>query len=42
MERAAAQGLDSPINRDYADYYCRIWKYDARTSEPSVYLEDDP
>ena len=42
MARAAAQGLASPTSRDYTDYYGRIWKYDARTSELSVYLEGGP
>ncbi len=42
MARAAAQGVSSPNDADYADYYGRIWKYNARTSEVEVYLEGGP
>lgn len=42
IERAQSFGLDSPNDPEYPDYYGRIWKYDPRTSETSVYLEGGP
>ncbi len=42
MARAQAQGVSSPNDADYTDYYGRIWKYDPRTSECTVLLEGGP
>lgn len=39
---AEAQGLDSPTSPDYTDYYGRIWKYDVRKDELSIYLNGGP
>ncbi|MEO1260295.1 MAG: alkaline phosphatase PhoX [Bacteroidota bacterium] len=42
MARAAAQGVSSPNDPDYWDYYGRIWEYDPRTGSTRVYLEGGP
>ncbi len=42
IARAEAQGVESPNDPAYADYYGRIWEYDPRTSETRVYLEAGP
>lgn len=42
IARAAAQGLSSPNDDNYEDFYGRIWEYDPRTSETRVYLEAGP
>ena len=42
IQRAQSLGLDSPNHPEYPDYYGRIWKYDASSSELEVYLEGGP
>jgi len=42
IQRAQDLGLSSPNDADYPDYYGRIWKYDPRTAECTVYLEGGP
>lgn len=42
MARAAAQGLSSPNDPEYTDFYGRIWQYNPMTSETKVFLEGGP
>lgn len=42
MERAKAQGVASPADAGYRDYYGRIWQYDPVKDTATVYLEAGP
>ncbi|MEZ4958446.1 MAG: DUF839 domain-containing protein [Saprospiraceae bacterium] len=42
IARAQAQGLSSPSDPNYRDYYGRVWEYNPMTSETRVYLEGGP
>ncbi len=42
IARAQAQGLSSPSDPNYHDYYGRVWEYNPMTSETRVYLEGGP
>jgi secreted PhoX family phosphatase len=42
VARAQANGWTGPTDPNYRDFYGRIWKYDPRTAELSVYLEGGP
>ncbi len=39
---AKKQGIDSPNNPKYNDYYGRVWKYDVARDTAYVYLEGGP
>lgn len=42
IARAAAQGVSSPNDEDYWDYYGRIWEYNPTNGETRIYLEAGP
>jgi hypothetical protein len=42
IARAASQGLSSPSDDAYTDYYGRVWAYDPATNENYVVLEGGP
>lgn len=42
IARAQAQGLSSPNDPDYTDYYGSIWEYNPMTSETRLYLQGGP